>query len=75
MVTEVSRFRFQFLDGLAEDVRNASLIAEVCREEVPKLCSRLLISHETRPCSTHGMSTKKKNNQNARYPWHIPFQY
>lgn len=29
-------------------------MAEVCREEVPKLCSRLLISRETRPCSTHG---------------------
>lgn len=37
-----------------ENVRNASLMAEVCREEVPKLCSRLLISRETRPCSTHG---------------------
>lgn len=38
-----------------ENVRNASLIAEVCREDTPKLCSRLLISRETRPCSTQGM--------------------
>lgn len=68
MVTEAFRFRFQFLDGLAEDVRNASLIAEVCREEVPKLCSRLLISHETRPCSTHGMSTKKKKFKTPDIP-------
>lgn len=44
----------QFLDA-TENIRNASLIAEVCREDVPKLCSRLLISSETRPCSTQGI--------------------
>lgn len=38
----------------AENFRNATLITEVCREDVPKLCSRLLISSETRPCSPHG---------------------
>lgn len=35
-------------------------MAEVCREEVPKLCSRLLISRETRPCSTHGKHFQTK---------------
>lgn len=46
-------------DILSENVRNASLMAEICREEVPKLCSRSLISKETRPCSTQGtLSTK-----------------
>lgn len=50
---------FIIIDGLVENVRNASLMAEVCREEVPKLCSRLLISRETRPCSTHGKLYKK----------------
>ncbi|KAG4069705.1 hypothetical protein HA402_002284, partial [Bradysia odoriphaga] len=39
-------------DILSENVRNASLMAEICREEVPKLCSRSLISKDTRPCST-----------------------
>lgn len=49
------RFCFFLEDGLEENVRNASLVAEVCREDAPKLCSRLLISRETRPCSTYGI--------------------
>lgn len=35
--------------------RNASLMAEICREEVPKLCSRSLIAKGTRPCSPQGL--------------------
>lgn len=34
-------------------------MAEICREEVPKLCSRSLISKETRPCSTQGIRVHK----------------
>lgn len=41
-------------ETLLEVTRNATLMAEICREEVPKLCSRMLISRDTRPCSTQG---------------------
>ena len=33
---------------------NSSLLAEVCREDVPKLCSRPLISKRARPCNSEG---------------------
>ncbi|XP_053658739.1 uncharacterized protein LOC128707806 [Anopheles marshallii] len=32
--------------------RNASLIEQICREEVPRLCSRSLVAKGSRPCST-----------------------
>lgn len=32
-------------------------MAEICREEIPKLCSRSLIAKGTRPCSTQGRFT------------------
>lgn len=35
-------------------VRNASLIEQICREEVPRLCSRSLVAKGSRPCSTQG---------------------
>ncbi|XP_062564229.1 uncharacterized protein LOC134227043 [Armigeres subalbatus] len=35
-----------------EYTRNASLIEQICREEVPRLCSRSLITKGSRPCST-----------------------
>lgn len=53
---------------MADNVRNASLIAEICREEVPKLCSRSLISKETRPCSNHGTKHKFVSLQQAENP-------
>lgn len=62
------------LDSLQENVRNASLMAEVCREEVPKLCSRSLISKETRPCSTQGMSINKYINL-YMYLWRFVQRY
>lgn len=36
---------------------NSSLLAEVCREDVPKLCSRPLISKRARPCNSEGEPT------------------
>lgn len=39
---------------MIEPARNATLVAEICREDVPKLCSRMLLSRETRPCSSEG---------------------
>lgn len=36
--------------------RNASLIEQICREEVPRLCSRSLVAKGSRPCSTQGMN-------------------
>ncbi|XP_055620244.1 uncharacterized protein LOC129764786 isoform X2 [Toxorhynchites rutilus septentrionalis] len=35
-----------------EYTRNASLIEQICREEVPRLCSRSLVAKGSRPCST-----------------------
>ncbi|XP_058459411.1 uncharacterized protein LOC131435488 isoform X2 [Malaya genurostris] len=35
-----------------EYTRNASLIEQICREEVPRLCSRSLVTKGSRPCST-----------------------
>lgn len=48
---------YQFLVFLGihpEYTRNASLIEQICREEVPRLCSRSLIAKGSRPCSTQG---------------------
>lgn len=33
---------------------NSSLLAEICREDVPKLCSRSLITKRARPCTADG---------------------
>lgn len=38
----------------AETTRNASLIEQICREEVPRLCVRSLVAKGSRPCSTKG---------------------
>lgn len=43
-----------FLGSNPEYTRNASLIEQICREEVPRLCSRSLITKGSRPCSTQG---------------------
>lgn len=37
-----------------DSMPNSSLLAEVCREDVPKLCSRPLISKRARPCNAEG---------------------
>ncbi|EAA10533.4 AGAP010817-PA, partial [Anopheles gambiae str. PEST] len=41
-----------FLGAPPEYQRNASLIEQICREEVPRLCSRSLVAKGSRPCST-----------------------
>lgn len=43
-----------FLGSHPEYSRNASLIEQICREEVPRLCSRSLVAKGSRPCSTQG---------------------
>lgn len=47
----------QHFGGIGGDFTpNSSLLAEVCREDVPKLCSRPLISKRARPCNSEGKS-------------------
>lgn len=45
---------FATLGSLLDFSPNSSLLAEVCREDVPRLCSRSLITKHARPCTTAG---------------------
>uniref|UniRef100_A0A182QA36 CUB domain-containing protein n=1 Tax=Anopheles farauti TaxID=69004 RepID=A0A182QA36_9DIPT len=49
---EVWLFIEVFIGAPPEYQRNASLIEQICREEVPRLCSRSLVAKGSRPCST-----------------------
>lgn len=45
---------FSTIGSALDFTPNSSLLAEVCREDVPKLCSRPLISKRARPCNSEG---------------------